>query len=387
MLPFEKIRVADFTTMLAGAGICTNLSDMGADVIKVEAPGADPWRVMGGGFMPTNRGKRAIVIDLTKDEGRQIAYKLISTSDVMVENSRPGIMERLGLDYESVKKVRPEIIYVSSPAYGAQGPDVKRPGYDPLLQALSGQMEGQGGVGQVPVFHKIALNDEAAPAIGAFGAALAIFQKLKTGKGQFVETSLLNCAVALQSERFIDHKGRKHKNEGGWDIKGKSATNRMYQAMDGDWFYVMCTKEEHWQALCGAIGMSELTTDPRFATPRARAKHDKALAKILEASFLTTLAVAWVPVLQMAGVPCVPCTGMDAIFKDPHCAETDFFIFQDHPMYGRVQLPGVIPQFSETPGAVPRYAPLLGEHTEEVLLEIGYTKEQIEDFKAKRLVV
>ncbi|MBN1614290.1 MAG: CoA transferase [Deltaproteobacteria bacterium] len=386
MLPFEKIRIADFTTMLAGAGICTALSDMGADVIKVESLDGDPWRVMGGSFMPTNRGKRAIAIDLTKDEGRQIAYQLIATADLFVENSRPGIMERLGLDHEAVKKVKPDIIYVSSPAYGSKGPEIKRPGYDPLLQSLSGQMEGQGGVGQVPVFHKIALNDEAAPAVGAFGAALAIFQKLRTGRGQFVETSLLNCAVALQSERFIDHKGRKHRNEGGWDIKGKSATNRMYQAMDGEWFYVLCTKEEHWQALCGAIGRSELTTDPRFATAGARKKHDKALAAILQDSFFTTLAAAWVPVLQAAGVPCVSCTSMEGIFKDPHCMETEFFVFQDHPLFGRVQLPGVIPLLSETPGAVPRHAPLLGEHTDEVLREIGYTDAQIKDFRERRLV-
>lgn len=387
MLPFEKLRVADFTTMLAGAGICTNLSDMGADVIKVEPPGADPWRVVGGGFLATNRGKRDIVIDLTKDEGVQIAYRLIATSDIMVENSRPGIMEKLGLDYERVKKIKPEIIYVSSPAYGSKGPYAQRPGYDPLLQSLSGQMEGQGGENQVPVFHKIALNDEAAPQIGAFGAALAVYQKLKTGKGQFVETSLLSCAAALQSGRFIDHKGMRHKNEGGWDIKGKSATNRLYQAMDGEWFYVMCTKEEHWQALCKAIGMSELTEYPRFATPRARKKHDKALAKILEASFLTTLAAAWVPLLQAAGVPCVMSTGMEAIFKDPHCLENEILIFQNHPLFGRVQLVGVGFELSETPGHVPRYAPLLGEHTDEILREIGYRQEEIDDFKARKLVV
>jgi crotonobetainyl-CoA:carnitine CoA-transferase CaiB-like acyl-CoA transferase len=387
MTPFENIRVADFTTMLAGAGICTALSDMGADVIKVEPPDGDPWRMIAGSFMGTNRGKRAIVIDLRRDEGRQIAYKLLETSDMLVENSRPGTMEKMGLDYESVKKIQPEIIYVSAPAYGSKGPTAKRPGYDPLLQALSGQMEGQGGAGEVPVFHKIALNDEVGPVLGAFGAALALFHKLKSGKGQFVETSLLNCAVALQSGRFIKGKGIRQKNIGKPDIKGLSATNRLYQAMDGEWFYLLCTKEEHWQALCQTIGRKGLTADPRFATPASRKKNDRALTKILAESFFTTLAAAWVPILQMAGVPVAMSANLDGLFQDPHYLETNLFVFQDHPLWGRVQLLNVTSEFSETPGTVQRYAPLLGEHTDEVLQELGFSKDQIVDFKSSKLVV
>jgi len=387
MLPFEKIRVADFTTMLAGAGICTTLCDMGADVIKIEPPDGDPWRLMGASFIGTNRGKRGIVIDLTREEGRQIAHKLIGTAQLLVENFRPGITQKLSLDYERVRKINPEIIYVSSPAYGAHGPYARLPGYDPLLQAMSGQMEGQGGVGKTPVFHKIALNDEAAPPIGAFGAALALFHKLRTGKGQFLETSLLACAVALQSDRFIDYPGAKHRNIGKPEIRGLCATNRLYQAMDGEWFYLLCTAEEHWQALCKAIGMPELIDDPRFATPAARRRHDKALTAIMESSFLTTVANAWIGVLQAAGVPAVACTGGDAIFDDPHCEAIGVFIKQQDPLFGNVKLLGVTPQLSETPGRVPRPSPLLGQHTEEVLRELGYSQAEIDELKAKRLVV
>jgi len=155
MMPLENIRIADFTTMLAGAGVCRELADLGADVIKIEPIDGDSWRMLAGGFMGVNRGKRGIVIDLRKEEARSIAYKLIATCDMVVENSRPGIMKKLGMDYETVKKIKPDILYVSMPAFGSKGPDAERPGYDPLFQAMSGQMSGQGGPGKTPVFHKI----------------------------------------------------------------------------------------------------------------------------------------------------------------------------------------------------------------------------------------
>ena len=219
MMPLEKIKIADFTTMLAGAGVCREMADLGADVIKIEPADGDPWRMMSGGFMGVNRGKRAVVIDLRKEEAKPIAYKLISACDMVVENSRPGIMRKLGMDYESIRKFKPDILYISLPAFGSKGPDAERPGYDPLFQAMSGQMAGQGGPGKTPVFHKIQLNDEMGPMLGAFGASLALYHKLKTGQGQMVETSLLRSAVTLQSGNFIQYKGMKRKYLGKPEIK------------------------------------------------------------------------------------------------------------------------------------------------------------------------
>jgi len=387
VLPFESVRVADFTTMLAGAGICTALSDMGADVIKIEPPDGDPWRMVAGSFMGTNRGKRSIVVNLNTEGGREIAYKLISSSDLMVENSRPGTMEKLGLDYKTVRKIKPDIIYVSLPAYSSKGPESMKPGYDPLMQALSGQMVGQGGIDKIPVFHKIALNDEAGPIVGAYGAALALLHRLKTGQGQFVETSLLNCAAALQSGQFIQYKGMKRKNMGSPDIKGVSAINRLYQGNDGEWFYLLIEKEEHWKSLCNVMGIKSLIEDPRFQKGSARKKNDAALRGILTEAFLTTPAAGWVLILQLAGVPAALSLHMDDIFKDKHCQESGIFIFQDHPDWGKVQILNVIPELSETPGIVKRPSPLLGEHTEEVLSEIGFTVEQIERFKSSKFIV
>ncbi len=388
MLAFEKIRVADFTTMLAGAGVCRELADLGADVIKIEPIDGDSWRMLAGGFMGVNRGKRGIVLDLRQDEAKKIAHKLISTCDMVVENSRPGIMKKLGMDYETVKKIKPDILYISMPAFGSKGPDAERPGYDPLFQAMSGQMLGQGGPGKTPIFHKIQLNDEMGPMLGAFGASLALFNRLRTGQGQLVETSLLRSAVTIQSGNFIQYKGMKRKYLGKPDIKGLGALDRLYQGIDGNWLYVYCPKEEHWQSLCKVLGLTALTTDTRFATAGARKKHDKELTAILEETFFTTPAATWALLLAMQGVPAAPGQSIvELLQNDAHCKATGVYEFQDHPQWGKVQLQGINAEFSETPGKVLRPGPMLGEHTTEVLLEIGYSKEQIADFIARKLVL
>ena len=388
MMALEKIRVADFTTMLAGAGVCRELADLGADVIKIEPADGDSWRMLAGAFMGVNRGKRGIVIDLRMEAARPIAHKLISTCDMLVENSRPGIMQKLGMDYESIKKIKPDIIYVSMPAFGSKGPDFQKPGYDPLFQAMSGQMLGQGGPGKTPVFHKISLNDEMGPMLGAFGASLALFHKLRTGQGQIVETSLLRSAITLQSGNFIKYRGMKRRYLGKPDIKGLSALNRLYQGTDGYWLYIYCTRDEHWKALCKVLGLTALTTDPRFATPGARKKHDKELTAILSETFMLTYTNIWALLLALQGVPAAQSQDIPGLLSnDPHCKATGVYEFQQHPQWGKVQLQGVNAEFSETPGKVLRPGPMLGEHTEEVLLEIGYTKAQIDDFIAKKLVV
>lgn len=386
MFALDGIRVADFTTFLSGAGITHLLSDMGADVIKIEPPDGDPWRSVSGGFMGTNRGKRAIAIDLKKEEAKEIIHKLIATADLLIENARPGAMQRLGLDYESVIKIKPDIIYISDPAHGSKGPYAKFPGFDPIIQSRSGEMVAQGGIGKPPVFYKVAVNDQAAPMLGAFGAVLALLVHAKTGKGQYVETSLTNSSVALQSGDFIDFKGIERRYLGDEDIKGLRATSRLYQGTDGVWFFVQCGNETHWRTLCQVLGLEKLLPDPRFESPEKRAENDAELTEILSESFFTTPGAQWVKILLDAGVPAALSRNLEDLLEDPHCLQTNMFVYQDHPQWGLCQILGVTPRFSEMEGVVRRPSPLLGEHTDEVLAELGYTEEQISEFKAKKVV-
>lgn len=385
MHPLDGIRVTDITTMINGPYTTMLLSDMGADVIKVEPPDGDPWRGVGGGFVGCNRGKRAIAVDLKKEEAREIVYKLIAESDIFIENARWGVWHKLGLDYESLVKINSDIIYISVLGHGSKGPYSNLPGYDPLLQARSGQMVGQGGVGKPPVFHKIAINDAACPMLGAYGAALALLVRARSGKGQHVETSLTNASIAMQSADFLDYPGIKREYPGDTDIKGLNATHRHYQTGDDRWIFLFCPREEHWQNLCRVMELERLLSDPSFETPAKRAENDEALVEILSKAFRRKPSTEWLAALPQADVPIALGQTIDELLKDPQCLENNIIDEREHPEFGLVRLVGVGPQFSDMSGVIRRTAPLLGEHTEEVLEELGYSREKIADLKTKKV--
>jgi crotonobetainyl-CoA:carnitine CoA-transferase CaiB-like acyl-CoA transferase len=364
--------------MINGPVAAMLLSDMGAEVIKIEPPDGDPWRPMLGGFLAYNRGKRAVSIDMKKKEGREIAKKLIARADVLVENARWGVWHRLGLDYESVIKINPDIIYLTVTGHGTSGPFINLPGYDPLLQARSGHMVGQGGKDRPPVFHVIAVNDVASPMLGAYGVALALLQRLRTGKGQHVVMSLTNASICLQAMEFMDYPGMKHINKGGDRLIGLNATTRHYQTSDGRWLMLYCPKENHWQSLCRSLGLGGLLSDSRFETPEKRAENDDALAEILVKAFAEKPAEYWLDVLFQAEVPVSLGQVNEELLEDPHCLESGFFEERDHPLLGWVKHHGITPRFSDMAGIIRRTGPLLGQHTAEVLAELGYTQAEID---------
>lgn len=387
MHPLDGIRVVDFTTMINGPYTTMLLSDMGATVIKIEAPDGDPWRNVGGGFLAVNRGKRAICVDLKKEEAREIVYQLIERGDVVVENARWGVWHKLGLDYDSLVKKKPDLIYVSVLGHGSSGPLSSTPGYDPLLQARSGESIAQGGFGKPPVFHQVAINDMATPMLGAYGAVLALLARARTGKGQHVESSLTNASIALQSGDFIDYAGMERKYKGDTDIKGLSATHRFYEAGDKRWVFVMCRQQEHWDSLCQVLGLEELTSDPRFESEEEREKNDEALIGILSNAFQGKSSSEWLEALSKADVITALGQSSEEVIEDPHCDANNFFTEMQDPQFGPMRLLGVGPQLSHTPGIVRGPAPMLGQHTEEVMTELGYTKEQVSELKEKRIIV
>jgi len=385
MHPLKDIKVADLTTMLNGPYTTVLLSDMGAEVIKIEPPDGDPWRFVGGGFIACNRGKRGICLDLKKDEAKEIVYKIIRESDILVENARWGVWRRLGLDYDSVVKINPDIIYVSVLGHGSSGPLSETPGYDPLLQSRSGQSVGQGGLGKPPVFHAIPLNDLATPMLGAYGAMLGLLTRIRTGKGQHIESSLTNASIALQSGDFIDYSGLKREYPGKPGLKGLNALHRLYEAKDKRWIFIMCYRKGHWRNLCLALEREALTDNPEFASEEKRKENEEALIEILSGLIKTRPAKEWVKILSEADVPAVMAQSGDDVIYDPHCDANNFFTQITDPEFGPVRLPGVGPQFSQMTGIIRRHAPKLGEHTEEVLSELGYSQEQITAFLANKI--
>jgi len=386
MHPLDGIRVCDITTMINGPYASMLLSDMGADVIKIEPPDGDPWRNVAGGFLAFNRGKRSIVLDLKKPEARQIAYKLIATSDILIENARWGVWHRLGLDYDSLKKIKPDIIYLSVLGHGSKGPFSALPGYDPLLQARSGQMVAQGGVGKPPVFHRIPINDIACPILGAYGAVLALIVRARTGRGQNVETSLTNASITMQPGDFLDYKGLKRKYFGDTGIKGLSATHRLYQAGDDRWILIFCPREKNWRSLCQAMELEALLADPRFETPEKRAENDGALVELLGHAFRGKSSAHWLAALPQSDVPTALAQSTEELMNDRHCLENNLIDEREHPELGRVRQYGLAFQFSDMCGIIRNTAPLLGQHTEEVLTELGHTGEQIAELAADRIV-
>ena len=386
MHPLDGIKIVDFTTMLNGPYTTTLLSDMGAEVVKVEPPDGDPWRNVGGGFVAVNRGKRAICVDLKKEEAREIVYKLIEKSDGMVENARWGVWHKLGLDYESLVKIKPDLIYVSVLGHGSSGPLSSTPGYDPLLQSRSGESVAQGGFGKPPVFHQIAINDMATPMLGAYGAVLAFLVRARTGKGQHVESSLTNASIALQSRDFVDYAGMERKYKGDTDIKGLSATHRFYEAGDKRWVFVMCRQQEHWESFCRVLGLEKLPFDSRFESEEEREKNDEALVEILGGAFQGKSSGEWIEALAKVHVPAVLGQSSEEVLRDPHCDANNFLTEMQDPQFGQMRFLGVGPKLSHTPGIVRRPAPMLGHHTEEVMTELGYTKEQIDELKEKRII-
>lgn len=388
MHPLTGIKIIDITTMINGPFASRLLCDMGADVIRIEPEDGDPWRGMGGGFLSFNRGKRCLSINLKKPEAMPIMEKLVKQSDILVENARWGVFHKLGLDFETLSKINPSLNYLSVLGHGSAPPYSDQPGYDPLFQARSGQSAGQGGRGEPPVFHQLALNDVANPMLGAFGVALSLLARARNnnGKGQHIESSLTNASIALQSGEFMDYEGMEKKDLGSDRLVGTSALCRHYQAKDDRWIMLVCPRDIHWQNLCETLGTPGLTNDSRFINEEVRKENDSALAEILIDAFKTKTSDEWVEVLIANNVPASKGLVAEELFNDPHCLETDVFDERFHPLFKDVKQQGIITKLSETPGVIQRTAPLLGEHTEIVLAELGYSDQEIAKLIEDRVV-
>ncbi len=372
--PLAGVRVLDLGMIIAGTHCATALANYGADVLKVEPPDGDSFRPYGLGFVGFNQGKRSISIDLKQPEGREAFFDLVRQADVVCDNFRLGVLERLGIDHATLSAINPRIITCSVTGYGSDGPLATEPGFDPLLQARSGLMAAQGGDDE-PVFHQIPVNDTATAIMAAFGIVAALNARERTGKGQRVETSLANQSIICQLGELTLYEGRPEPSPGSRDCPGETALRRLYQCSDG-WVMLWCTEAQHYQSLGVALGHPEWAA--RLVAEKAlqEARQGETADRIAEAFSGLTREDA-IDRLHTRGVPAAPAITVEEMYSSPWHHANGFFWETDHPQFGPMTSVASFAEWGRSKSGFIRRAPLLGEHTVEILEELGFDQERI----------
>ena len=383
--PLDGIRVVDFTRFLAGPYCTQELGDFGADVIKIEPRDGDGTRnqtlrkdIIGNSyfFAAANRNKRSVALDIRAPGGREIVRRLIERADVLVENFRPGVMERLGLGPDPVRASHPRLIYCRVTGFGSTGPYSDRPGFDQVGQGMSGFMSITGQEPTGPTRAGIALADLTCATTACRGILLALLARERTGKGQVVHVSIVDSMVALLtwSAGMYFETGRPPGLAG--NHHPLSAPFGVYQAKDGA-FNLAAGNERMWERLCEVLGLQQLRDDPRFRTTNDRVAHRAELDAILNKTFKTRTRTEWVAFLNEHGVASGPIHNLAEVFADPQIRHQEMLVEMPHAVHGTVKLLGMPIKLSETPGEFRLAPPLLGEHTDEVLQELGYDAKAI----------
>jgi len=374
----EGVRVLDFTQMMNGPFSTMLLADFGADVIKVEPPEGDTMRKTGETFlgedavyfMTLNRNKRSIVADLTSEGGRQIVYKLVSQVDIVVENFRPGVAEKLGIAYETLKELNPRLIYCTTSAFGRTGPDRIRPGMDPVVQAMSGIMQLTGDDKTGPLKTGMPYSDLITPLLSTIGILSALQARNRTGRGQLVELSMLDATIFSMIPRdayyFTTGETPGRIGNAHWQI----VPYNTYATSDGRHIMIIAHTDKFWRTLADALDAPELLADERLATKEGRLKHREAVDEGVAAAFLKQPLAYWDEKLRSAGVMYSPVLTFPEVFEDPR-VQRDLVVEVEHPSAGKFKLITNPIRLSEHPPSTRRAPPVLGQHTEEILAEFG----------------
>lgn len=391
-LALEKLTVLDLTQVMAGPFCCQLLADHGARVTKVEPIGTgDASRYAMGfpmrgednaSFLAVNRNKDSVALDLKTEAGRQVFYRLVHDADIVVENFRPGVTARLGVDYETLREVNPRIIYASISGFGQTGPYASRAGYDLIAQAMSGVMSVTGEADGNPVKCGIPIGDLGAGLFATLGILSAYIARQQTGTGQHIDVSLYESALALSVWESTElwTTGQVPARYG--SAHRLSAPYQSLRTGDG-YITVGANNQRLWERFCGAIGREDLREDPRFATNADRMAGISELVAEIESTMVGRTTDDWMRALDDAGVPCGPIRDYAEVFEDPHTLARDMMVEMDHPVEGTVRGLGIPVKMSDTPGSVRRAAPLLGEHTDEVLARHGYDDDEITKLRSE----
>lgn len=392
MGPLAGIRVVDLSSMLSGPWATMILADQGADVIKVEEPAqgdhtrtlANRHKGFSAQFLNLNRNKRSITIDLKAREGVELLKRLCATADVFVQNFRPGVVERLGIDEAAIRAVAPGIVYVSISGFGEHGPYAQKPTYDPIIQALSGLTSVQGGSDTArPRLVRTVLPDKVTAVTAAQAITAALVVRLKSGTGQHVRLSMLDAVLAflwasdMSLQTFV-----------GQAVTGRTAASfidLIYETADGFMTIAVMSNKE-WVALTRALDRPQWLDDPRFKTPALRDQNIDDRLQMTQDVVKTRTTEEWLERLESEGVPCAPVLTRDQVIAHPQVLASKILQETDHPVVGRLRQTRPAARFAETPPEYRRGAPLLGEHSTEILGELGLSSQDIAALRARNVI-
>jgi crotonobetainyl-CoA:carnitine CoA-transferase CaiB-like acyl-CoA transferase len=386
----EGIKVIDLAINFAGPATSMYLADQGAEVIKIERritgdtarrSGNTPFlKLNSRQFMAINRGKRSITVDITKPEGKDVVREFARRSDVMVENFRPGVMDRLGLGYEALAELNPRLIYASVSAYGTKGPYAKKAGFDRLIQGMAGSMFRRDAEGR-PLTTGVWIADWSAPMLMAYGIALALMVRAQTGRGQHVESSLLQAAIAMQLGELTvtedDPTPARDENQSSYNT---------FLCSDGVFINLAALFPHQYKRLCDVLDLPHIGEDPRLTDPRRRHELHEEAGPIFAAIFESRPSHEWLDILLEADVPCGPILDRSEVPYQEQVIANEMMVPLEHPVVGRTRIMGTPVRLSDTPSVPLRPAPTLGQHTDDILAELGYGPDRIAELREAEVI-
>jgi crotonobetainyl-CoA:carnitine CoA-transferase CaiB-like acyl-CoA transferase len=389
----EGLRVLDQTQVMAGPFCAMLLADMGADVVKIEPPGGETTRTMdleaapgvSAPFLAVNRNKRGLVLDLKRGEGVAILERLVATADVLIENYRPGVARRLGVDYARLSAVNPRLVYCSISGFGQTGPYAERGGYDLIAQGMSGIMSATGSEGGAPVKVGVPITDLGAGLFAVFGILCALRARRVTGRGQFVDASLFEAGLALSAWEATEYWYTGQVPRGLGTAHRLNAPYQAFRASDG-YFTVGAANDNLFPRFCAILGRDDLVEDPRFDSVARRLRHRAELERLVEAVTARQPRAHWLAQCEAAGVPAGPINTVPEALADPHVQARGMVQELTHPDAGRVKGLGNPVKLSATPPVMRKAAPRLGEDTDAILAELGLDPPAIAALREKGVV-